>query len=179
MKNTTFVSYLSDYVYKLSFAYTTNIAVLAQEVQNDNCRLKEPMVLYALFSSQTKELLQSTENEELKREYEDLFDTYDCTSMEFALQNHSKNLNEDYHKVWEAYQCYLNMPGVENRVKGLMRDKINQLQTQYGFTTNWLCEKLDLSVNILTTWLVDGDNATISVDAARKAWHYVEDTMCA
>ena len=77
MKNTTFLNYLSDYVYKLSFANTTNISTLAKEVQADNCRLKEPMVLYALFSNQTIELLEATEDDELKREYVDLFNTYD------------------------------------------------------------------------------------------------------
>ena len=174
----TFLEYLTDYMQRLSYNETTDIAVLAHEAQSNNHRLQEPLFLYALFSKQTEKLLSYTMDAKMKQEYEELLRHYDVNSMELALQKQDCNLKERYTRVWHSYLVKANKQNRENRVKGLMRDKINQLQAQYGFTTDWLCKQLNFDTSVLTTWLCDGDNSQVSMDVARITWNYVEETMC-
>lgn len=174
----TFLEYLTDYMQRLSYNETTDVAVLAQEAQNNNHRLQEPLFLYALFSNKTETLLLHTHELAMKQEYKKLLNEYNVHSMELALKEQSCNLRERYTRVWQSYLVRANKPNRENQVKSLMRDKINQLLEQYGYTSKVVCEHLNFNQTALTTWLSNGDNSQVSMDTARKTWNYVEDVLC-
>ena len=50
MRELTFVGFLSRYVRELSMSGTNSISKLAREAATNNYRLREPLLLYALFS---------------------------------------------------------------------------------------------------------------------------------
>ena len=54
MKELTFVGFLSLYVRELSMSGTNSISKLASEAATDNYRLREPLLLYALFKPHPK-----------------------------------------------------------------------------------------------------------------------------
>lgn len=123
----TFLEYLTDYMQRLSYHETTDIALLAHEAQSNNHRLQEPLFLYALFSNQTKELLLHIQDVKMKQEYEELLSKYNISSMELALKEQDYNLRERYTRVWKSYLVRANMSNRENRVKCLMIEKVIRL----------------------------------------------------
>ena len=123
----TFLEYLTDYMQRLSYHETNDIALLAHEAQSNNHRLQEPLFLYALFSNQTKELLLHIQDVKMKQEYEELLSKYNISSMELALKEQDCNLRERYTRVWKSYLVRANMSNRENRVKCLMIEKVIRL----------------------------------------------------
>ena len=67
MRELTLTGFLSRYVRELSLYGTNAISGLAREAAEENYRLREPLVLYALFTDRIPLLRKSIRNDQLKR----------------------------------------------------------------------------------------------------------------
>lgn len=174
MRELTFRGFLTQYVRQLSGKDTTSFFKLVEEANNDNPRLREPLLLFALYSNKQNVLLRASKSTHLYFPYAELLQTYDAESMTECLVARSELLPEEYHKVWRSYQSVKNRSQTDDYTKGLMRKKIIRLQKQTGVTTYRIYTDLNINKGNLNAWIKHGDSSKVSLETARKTLHYIE-----
>ena len=81
MRELTFRGFLTQYVRQLSEQETNSLYKLAAEAGSSNPRLREPLLLYALYSQKQDVLLQATKEPVLRAEYHRLVSLHTADAM--------------------------------------------------------------------------------------------------
>lgn len=173
MRELTFRGFLTEYVRTLSFAGTTSVRKLVKEAATENPRLREPLLLYALFSGKTALLMQAASQYGLEAQYSELLSKYDCRTMENALMQ-GNVLPQEYKKVWNSYQRRKNRLAADNCTKELMREKVRRLQAEHGITNYRIYTELNLNPGNLNAWLKHGDCGKVSLNTARSVLRFAK-----
>ncbi len=176
MRELTFRGFLSQYVRQLSGEDTNSIYKLAAKASN-NVRLREPLLLYAVYSGKQETLLQAVGSSTLQDVYQRMISLYDAEALTDLLKSGSPCIPGEYHKVWASYQYRKNRTQADNHTKELMRQKLMHLQARSGVSTYRIYTDLHLNPGNFNAWLKHGDSDKISLDSARKALKYVEATL--
>ncbi len=174
MRELTFKGFLTRYVRELSKQDTNSLYRLAAEASESNARLKEPLLLYALYSGKQDVLLQATKDSALKRAYQIMLYDYDQDTMMQALKTDSTELPQAYHKVWRTYLSQKNRSQADDHTKELMRKKVKRLQEKNGVTNYRIYTDLKLNPGNLNAWLKHGYCDKVSLETARRALQYVQ-----
>ena len=85
MRELTFVGFLSRYVRELSMSGTNSVSKLSSEAAGENLRLREPLLLYALFLGKEASLLRRAEGTPLEELYSNVLDRYSKEQMLHAF----------------------------------------------------------------------------------------------
>lgn len=104
MRELTFKGFLAQYVRRLSLSDTNGFYKLAKEASSINPRLREPLLLYALYSGKQPILLQATKDHKLHAEYRAMLLQHSADSMTKLFEEESPLLPPEYHKIWKSYQ---------------------------------------------------------------------------
>ena len=174
MRELTFRGFLTQYVRELSLEKTNSLYKLVKEACTVNVRLKEPLLLYALFASKADVLLQAAKNTDLQAEVQTLLEQYSVDEMEKALQAQCERLPDAYHKVWRSYLSVKNRVHTEADTKELMRKKLLRLQGKNGVSNYRIYTDLQLNPGNVNAWLKHGNSEKVSLDNARMMLRYVE-----
>ena len=174
MRELTFRGFLSQYVRQLSEEGTNSLYKLAAEASSSNPRLREPLLLYAMYWRKQDILLQATKAPALQAEYHRLVSLYTADKMAELLEQASPLLPAEYHKVWRSYQSRKNRAQADDRTKELMRQKVKRLQEKNGVTNYRIYTDLKLNPGNLNAWLKHGNSDKVSLETARKTLRYVE-----
>lgn len=177
MRELTFRGFLTQYVRQLSELETNCIYKLSAEASTTNPRLREPLLLYAVYSQKQDTLLQATKNTSLHSEYQWLVMRYSADEMTELLELASPLLPAEYHKVWHSYMSRKNRWQADEHTKELIRQKVKRLQVNTGVTNYRIYTDLKLNPGNLNAWLKHGDSDKVSLDTARRALRYVESRM--
>jgi hypothetical protein len=173
MRELTFKGFLTQYVKQLSKSDTNSLYKLAAEAGSDNPRLREPLLLYALYSGKQAVLLQAAKNPELHTEYHKML-TYSAEEMTQLLESGAALLPTEYHKVWRSFQSQKNRGQADDHTKELMRQKVRRLQSQCGVSNYRIYTDLKLNPGNVNAWLKHGVADKVSLDTARRTLRYVE-----
>lgn len=176
MRELTFRGFLTQYVRQLSKQNTNSLYKLTAEASVENPRLREPLLLYALYSKKQRVLLQAARNAGIYDEYKTILDFYSAEKMTESLSACSMTIPEEYHKVWRTYQSQKNRSQADDHTKELMRAKIRRLQATYGITNYRIYTDLKLNPGNLNAWLKHAENNKVSLQTARMALRYAEST---
>ena len=176
MRELTFRGFLTQYVKRLSAQETNSLYKLAAEASKSNARLREPLLLYAVYSEKQDVLLQATKDPAMYETYQVIVSRYDANAMTALLETSSPALPTEYHKVWRSYLSQKNRYKADNHTKELMRQKVKRLQEKYGVTNYRIYTDLELNPGNLIIWLKHGDGDKVSLETARRALRYVEAT---
>ena len=174
MRELTFVGFLSRYVRELSMSGTNSISKLAREAATNNYRLREPLLLYALFTDNRALLQNSIVNEALNEQYNDVFDQYSKAQMLQALEENDPALPAEYRKVWKSYLAQKNRKETDARTKELIRQRILSMQKEKGVSNYRIYKTLGLNPGNINDWLKNGAGEKVSLSTARKAFEYVQ-----
>lgn len=174
MRELTFKGFLTQYVKQLSQQETGSLYKLAAEAGNDNPRLREPLLLYAMLTGKQRVLLMATKEASLHEHYAGIVSQYSAEQMTALLEEGSPLLSEEYHKVWRSYMSRRNRFQADNHTKELMRKKVKRLQEQIGVTNYRIYTELKLNPGNLNAWLKHGDADKVSLATARMTLRYVE-----
>lgn len=174
MRELTFRGFLTQYVKRLSVQDTNSLYKLAAEASGSNPRLREPLLLYAVYSEKQDVLLQATKDLALYESYRTVVLQYDANAMTELLEAASPALPAEYHKVWRSYLTTKNRGQADNHTKELMRQKVKRLQEKYGVTNYRIYTDLKLNPGNLNAWLKHGDSDKVSLETARRTLRYVE-----
>ena len=174
MRELTFKGFLTQYVKQLSKSDTNSLYKLAAEAGSDNPRLREPLLLYALYSGKQSVLLQAAKDPELHREYQKMLE-YNTEEMTQLLESASSALPAEYHKVWRSFQSQKNRGQADDHTKELMRQKVRRLQDQCGVSNYRIYTDLKLNPGNVNAWLKHGVADKVSLDTARRTLRYVEE----
>lgn len=173
MRELTFLGFLKKYVHSLSLNNTYNIRKLVEEAATSNPRLREPLLLYALFSKKQERLLHASQQVGLDVFYGELLSKYDSDSMVIALQSKG-NLPVGYEKVWHTYQSQKSRQITDDYTKELIRKKVRSLQERHNVTNYRIYTDLNLNPGNLNAWLKHGHCEKVSLNAARKVLQYLK-----
>lgn len=174
MRELTFRGFLTQYVRQLAEQETNSLYKLAAEAGSTNPRLREPLLLYAVYSQKQDVLLQATKEPSLREEYRCLAMLYTVDEMTDLLEQASPLLPDGYHKVWRSYQSRKNRCQADDHTKELMRQKVKRLQEKNGVTNYRIYTDLKLNPGNLNAWLKHGDADKVSLDTTRRTLRYVE-----
>lgn len=173
MRELTFKGFLTQYVRQLAAEETNSLYKLAAEVSN-NPRLREPLLLYAVYTQKEKVLLQATKKPVLHAEYSRILSLYTLDTMTELLEQASPLLPAAYHKVWRSYQSRKNRGQADEHTKELMRQKVKRLQEKKGVTNYRVYTDLKLNPGNLNAWLKHGNGDKVSLETARRTLRYME-----
>lgn len=174
MRELTFRGFLTQYVKRLSVQETNSLYKLAAEASKSNARLREPLLLYAVYSEKQDVLLQATKDPAMYETYQVIVSRYDANAMTALLETSSPALPTEYHKVWRSYLSQKDRCQADNHTKELMRQKVKRLQKKYGVTNYRIYTDLELNPGNLNAWLKHGDGDKVSLETARRTLRYVE-----
>lgn len=174
MRELTFKGFLTQYVRQLSVEETNSLYKLASEASSNNPRMREPLLLYAVYTQKEKALLQATKEPALQAEFNRMMSLYTADRMTTLFEQASPLLPAAYHKVWRSYQSRKNRGQADEHTKELMRQKVKRLQEKKGVTTYRIYTDLKLNPGNLTAWLKHGNGDKVSLETARKTLRYVE-----
>ena len=174
MRELTFEGFLRRYLRGLSNGGTLSLYKLAEEAAGSNPRLREPLLLYALFSDKTELLLKAVKDQCLKQEYLNLLNRYDKDKMQLALSTQSSELGTRYLKVWRSYVSQKNRLSTDDEMKLLMHRKIRSLQEEKQVSNYRLCKDLKLNPGNLNAYLKHRDSSKLSLNTSRRVLHYLE-----
>ena len=174
MRALTFSGFLAQYVKQLAAEETISLYKLAAEAGSNNPRLREPLLLYAVYTQKEKVLLQATKEPNLRMEYQRMVTLYSADMMTDLFKQASPELPAEYHKVWRSYQSRRNRAQADEHTKELMRQKVKRLQAQKGVTNYRIYTDLKLNPGNLNAWLKHGDAEKVSLETARRTLRYVE-----
>ena len=174
MRELTFKGYLRQYVNALSYKKTNGLYPLAREASSNNPRLREPLLLYALFSNKSGVLLKATKDKTLLSEYTDILSRYDVLAIEKALINGESFLPERYLRVYKSYLVASNKVQNENHTKLLIINRIKELQKEKNISTYRIYKDLNINHGNLTAFIKHADCTKLSLEKARSTLKYVE-----
>ena len=174
MRELTFKGFLARYVKQLSKSNTNSLYKLAKEASNDNARLREPLLLFALCSDKQTVLLQATKDENLLAEYQKMISLYTASHMMQMLEERDSMLPNGYHKVWSSYQVQKNRGKSDDHTKELIRQKIKGLQEEHGVSNYRIYTDLKLNPGNVNAWLKHGEADKVSLETTRTILRYVE-----
>ncbi len=174
MRELTFVGFLSRYVRELSMSGTNSISKLAREAATDNCRLREPLLLYTLFTDNRALLQKSINNDAQKKQYNAIFDQYSKAHMLQALKENDPALPAEYRKVWRSYLARKNRKETDAQTKELLRQRILSMQKEKGVSNYRIYKTLGLNPGNINDWLKNGAGEKVSLSTARKTFEYVQ-----
>ena len=174
MRELTFAGFLKNYVRSLSMTNTNSLYKLAEEAWDRNPRLREPLLLYAVFTDKIEVLLRATKAPALYSDYQDLISKYDKVGFEAALRDTKSSVPGKYKKVWQSYLTKKNRLQNDNHTKELMRNKIVKLQKVKGVSNYRLYTDLGLNPGNFNSWLKYGETRKVSLDTARRTIKYLE-----
>ena len=174
MRELTFKGFLARYVKQLSKSDTNSLYKLAEEASSNNPRLKEPLLLFALYSDKQTILLQATKDQSLFAEYQKMVSLYSADQMTQLFENSASVLPNEYHKVWRSFQSQKNRGQSDDHTKELMRLKVKRLQEQCGVSNYRIYTDLKLNPGNVNAWLKHGVADKVSLDTARRTLRYVE-----
>ena len=171
MRELTFSGFLKSYVGFLSANGTHSIARLSQEAAETNPRLREPLLLYALWTNKAEVLRRSIVKYGLQEYYDSLLDL-DQKQVELLLCEGV--MPAEYQKVWNSYQRRHYRYATDNDTKALMRNKILSLQEKKQLSNYRIYTDLHLNPGNLNAWLKHGDCGKVSLKTARSVLRYAE-----
>lgn len=175
MRDLTFAGFLKSYVRSLSMTETNSLYKLAEEAADKNPRLREPLLLYAVFTDKTDVLLRAVKVPALYLDYKNLTNRYDKAGFEAELQDMRSPLPDEYKKVWRSYLSKKNRLQNDNHTKDLMRNKVVKLKKAKGVSNYRLYADLGLNPGNFNAWLKYGAPNKVSLDTARRTVKYLED----
>ena len=174
MRALTFSGFLAQYVKQLAAEETTSLYKLAAEAGSNNPRLREPLLLYAVYTQKERVLLQATKEPNLRMEYQRMVTLYSADMVTELFGQASPKLPAEYHEVWRSYQSRRSRGQADEHTKELMRQKVKRLQAQKGVTNYRIYTDLKLNPGNLNAWLKHGDADKVSLETARRTLRYLE-----
>lgn len=174
MRALTFKGFLSSYVKDLSSENTLNIKKLAEEAENSNPRLVEPLILYAYFNVEPNQARRQLVNSKLFEKYVSFADTYVDKSEALHYLECCSTVPDDYQKVYKSYVAKANVNKVDNELKENMREKIISLQKQKNISAYSVVKCKSLSLNKGNYYgFLRGDVRLLSLDTIDRVLLYL------
>lgn len=178
MRVLTPVGYLTEYVQRLSKSRTTDLKKLTVEAGTDGFRLREPFMLYAIFTEKQDRVLQivhsswyqeqkaaivaAQKDATLQQSIQDFdfaaccdefFGQYDKDNIVAALEDPAEPLAHEYHKCWKSFACRRDKPKRDMEVAVRVRERVLEMQKKYGVTNSQIYNALRLNPGNVNAWL--------------------------
>jgi len=164
MRELTFRGFLKEYVKELSYCNSTSLSKLSNELST-NPRLREPVILYSIFTDKQEILAQELNND---KEFEDLISNYQKDELIEVLNETNSDLSIGYMKVWKSYLTKKNKPQNDNHTKELILKRVLEYKSVKKISNYRIYTDLNLNHGNINAWLKKGDVEKVSIETAVK-----------
>lgn len=163
MRKLTFITFLERYIYDLTKDISLNIHKLLT-LHNDNHRIREVTILYAVFSNK-KEILMKYLNDEKEKQL----------INKLSKKNYLDDAFDEYNfkKIWNSYLNTVNRCKYNNDIKSKIRNKIVSLMKTKNITNYRVYKDLRLNQGNINDFLKNNSGEKVSLDTVKKIYNYV------
>ena len=165
MRKLSLTGFLSSYVQELGGMNSLSVHRLINAVYNGNYRLKEPLFLYCHFSGKSDILIRYL-NDNDRAEYMSVREKLGTGDL--------SSLPVNYAKVFEAYSFRSGRYNNEVRIKGLMADRIVELQKQKRVTSYRIYTDLRINSGNYDSFINKKNYSKLSLSKSREILQYLE-----
>lgn len=137
-----------------------------------NPRLREPVILYSIFTDKQEILAQELNND---KEFKDLINNYQKDELIKVLNETNSHLIIGYMKVWKSYLTKKNKPQNDNHTKELILRRVLEYKSVKKISNYRIYTDLNLNHGNINAWLKNGECEKVSLETARKVLKYAED----
>ena len=173
MSRLTFLGWLKMELARMSGHKTVSIHKLAHQVQYDNSRLAEPLLLYAMETGTVSRLLHFIEDEKLKKEYLDIIEMCGGLSIVDLSEDKKKELPWGYKKLLENWwAAEKKQQHVENS-KRLRLERSLQLMDEKKITNAQVYQALSLNPGNTNAFFKNRDTTKLSLENTTRIMKYL------
>jgi len=178
MRQLTFEGFLKNYVLKLSICNSSSLSKLSKETENNNPRLREPLLLFACFTHNGKTIQRLfRKNENLINDYNQYFKQYkNSEDILNAFEQNENLIPTSYQKVYKSYLSRKNRFLNDNHTKSLMKNKIVNLQMDKKLTDYRLYTDLHLNPGNFNAFMKHDRFDKLSLESTRKLLKHLENS---
>lgn len=176
MRMLTFKGFLESYLKHLSGQQTASLSKLAP-LTEDNKRLVEPLLLWAVVTNKTRtlaKLLQDQDQPKLQDELVRLATMEAASQLESVLSGSGPALREEYLKVWRSYVARRDAHLRDERLKLVARERVLALEEQTRVSRYRMAKDLRLNQGNLYAFLNQGNPQKLSLERAYELVNYLE-----
>jgi len=171
MRQLSFKGFLRQYVRELSYCKSSNIRFLANEIPENNYRLVEPLVLYALSIDKGDYLRRVAEDSYLMSE-SFRFECMKLDEVESLLE--TGDVPHNYSKLYQSYTYFRDKQKNQNHTKTLIRDKINELKQEKNISMYRIYTDLKLNNGCVHSYVKNGNAEGIGLESAKRILDYLK-----
>jgi len=159
MRELTFPGFLKEYVKELSYCNSTSLSKLSNELPT-NPRLREPVILYSIFTDKQEILAQKLNND---MEFVDLISNYQKDELIEVLNETNSDLSIGYVKVWKSYLTKKNKPRNDNHTKEIILRRVLEYKGIKKISNYRIYTDLNLNHGNINAWLKNGECDKVSL----------------
>ncbi len=170
MRELTFKGFLKRYVTKLSLHSYTSLYKLLNEAENENARLLEPVLLYAVMTLKKSTLDTFVEkSEKCKNDYYEFF----VNGLNESMLTENSSVPFEYKKVYKSYLTVKNSYENDNHTKMLIRNKIIELKEQKNISDYRIYTDVRVNSGNYNSYIKHQKYNCISLENARSMLRYL------
>ena len=176
MRPLTFEGFLKKYVRELSYCKSNSLTKLSEEANEQNPRLREPLLLYAFFTYKRETIRRLfRKNYNLMNDYNQHFLQFiNSNTLLQAFEQNDNLLSISYQKVYKSYLSNKNRFNNDNHTKLLMKKKITMLQNEKKITDYRLYTDLHINPGNFNAFMKHECLDKLSLESTRKVLMHLE-----
>ncbi|MDR1184544.1 MAG: hypothetical protein LBK67_07085 [Coriobacteriales bacterium] len=173
MSEITLVGWLKSELTRMSGQNTLNICKLATLAKNENPRLYEPLLIYAMETGALDRLLFCIEDEKRKEEYLRVAGLCGDCGIVALTEYEIKSLPWDYRKLLLTWKAVEGKRQRIERSKRLRLERTQKLQKLKAVSNVQIYRTLNLNPGNTNAYLKHGDLSKLSLNNATRIMKYL------
>jgi len=173
MSRITFSGWLKLELVRMSGRKTVSIHKLAVLSQEDNPRLAEPLLLFAMETGTVPRLMSHTKDQQTEEEYRQVLAVCGDRSITTLNGEQRDALPWGYKKLLESWQAAEERPQHIEESKRMRLDRSLQLMREKGVSNAQVYHALNLNPGNTNAYFKHGDTSKVSLENATKIMKYL------
>ena len=173
MRELTFGGFLKKYLVDLSGQKGENLSYLAKRADNENPRLKEPLILYAYFCKEPQTVKRQFANSSSYKEFCDFSQRFKSKQEAMKYLNEDKPF-DDYCKVYKSYIAKRDRKNFEKDLKSDIREEILSALNNKSVTAYMVVKEESLNLNKSNFYsFLRGNMGCLTISSAYNVMKYL------
>jgi hypothetical protein len=173
MSKLTFLGWLKLELMRMSESKTVSIHKLATLAQEDNSRLAEPLLAYAMETNAVFRLISYIEDRQLREECRCVLRICNGKSIASLSGRQADELPWSYRKLLDNWRAAEGKPQRVEQSKRMRLDRSLQLMREKGISNAQIYHNLDLNPGNTNAYLKHRDTSKLSLDNATRIMKYL------
>ena len=173
MSKLSFSGWLKLELGRMSGLKTVSIHTLAALAQEENSRLAEPLLLFAIETGSVSRLMSFVDDKEIKREYREILDLCDGKSILKLDKTEEESLPWSYRKLLNNWKAVENKAAHIENSKRMRLERSLQLMKEKSISNAQVYQALNLNPGNTNAYFKHNDTSKLSLDNSTRIMKYL------